>query len=158
VEGPAAYWNMSGSRELFLDNFDDLDVLNSDEQGQRIVKRGGCLSTPQIVSSSSMKRWIGSYFSVSVIDMESFWVSETAASCGVPRIVVRAIFDPVEQDLPDFIITAVENKEKRPVGRAIRHMLSNPVDAPKIVRLANQSRLAAKSLASYLTKVSAEYI
>ena len=158
VEGAAAFWNLDSAAEQLIGGLDEVGVFlgqNDDEQKVRQnVSFGGCLTVPQIVSSSSMKNWIGERFPVSVIDMESFWVSATAEKHGISRTVVRVVFDPADQNLPDFISQSAEEHEATSVGRAIRYILSRPTETPRLLQLKNQASVARQALSTFLTAIT----
>ena len=150
VEGPAALWRASAANERLLEAAHLADIGDSDEG----YSPGGCLTVPQLVSSRSMKAWIGREFSVSVIDMESYWVSETAASFGIPHVVVRAVLDPVEQTLPAFVGNAVSSHGGPAWVHALKYVSAKPWETPretpKLFKLASQAKRARKSLAAFL--------
>ena len=98
LEGSAALWRADSTKEGPPWDAGVLRrLMRSESQAFRSV---GCLTVPQLVSSSSMKDWIGKMFPVSLVDMESYWASEAARDARVPFLAVRAVFDPLDQTLP----------------------------------------------------------
>ena len=87
---------------------------------------------------------------VSIIDMESYWVSETAASYGIPHMVVRSVLDPVGQTLPAFIEEAVSEDSGSNWARAVKYAVAKPMETPKLLQLAGQAKVARASLAEFL--------
>ena len=155
VEGPAALWGLDTVRERSPIHADLVEKLRGKEDTHQKYDFCGCLSVPQFVSSSSMKAWIGSTFPVSIIDMESYWVSETAAAYGVPHVVVRSVLDTMEQTIPAFVGETVSAEEgQRKWERAIKYLVSRPTEAPKLIRLASQVKIAGASLSEFLTRLS----
>ena len=146
VKGPAALWRAGAANERLLEAAHLADMRDSHEG----YSPPGCLSVPQLVPSSSMKAWIGRKFPVSVIDMESYWVSETAASFGIRHAVVRAVLDPVEQTLPTFVGDAVSSRGGPAWVHALKYASAKPWETPKLFKLASQAKRAGKSLAAFL--------
>ena len=155
IEGPAAFWTAqdakvsSEGQRIHLDNL--IPNTSSADQPYALC---GCLSVPYFISSISMKAWIGATFPVTIIDMESYWVSETAAALGVPNIVVRSVLDPMDQMLPDFVGDAVEDGSRPGWERAVKHIISKPAETPKLFHLANQVKVAGESLGAFLVRLA----
>ena len=126
IDGQEASWEDEEPRERRPGDADLLDRLtNRGKHDRPDYTVCGCMSVPQLVSSGSRKSWIGSTFPVSIVDMESYWVSETAAAHGVPHVVVRALLDPMEQTLPDFVGKAVGEDGGPRWLRAARYLVTS---------------------------------
>ena len=115
---------------------------------------GGCLSVGLFIGSRSLKDWIGGNFPVSIIDMESYWVSEIAAQKAIPHLVLRSVLDTMEQTLPQFIGQAAGNERDRTWKRGLRYMLSRPGEAPALLQMARQAKVARAALAGFLKSVT----
>ena len=113
----------------------------------------GCMSVPQVVSNTQMKTWIGTTYPVSIIDMESYWVSEAAEAYGRPHTVVRSVLDPLEQTLPRFVGEMVSEGGKHKWMHAIRYVASNPTDTVHLLRLSQQVKAARASLGHFLARL-----
>lgn len=152
LEGPAPFWSRESATEKSLADAVVIDRLLQDsgelEQGYEV---SGCLSVPDLASGSSMKDWIGTSFPVSIIDMESYWVSEVAAAKGVRHVVVRSVSDPLEQTLPAFVSDVVSETRSPRWTRAAGYLLKRPLEARTLMRLAKQTRMAKNSLGKLLT-------
>ena len=157
LEGPAALWQVDDAKEQTIERetLEDKFFNDAGEDRPRYTV-GACLSVPEFVSGSSMKAWIGATYPVSIIDMESFWVSETARELGVPHAIVRSVLDPVEQTLPPFIGGAVENEDRRSWTSAAKYIVSKPGEVPKLVHLASQAKVARSSLCEFLAALKTE--
>jgi adenosylhomocysteine nucleosidase len=80
------------------------------------------------------------------VDMESHAVAQVASAQGVPFLLVRAIADPGERNLPPWIPSTV-GSDGRPRLRAVAAgLLGHPWDLPVLVRLAVDSRRALATL------------
>lgn len=149
LEGPAALWRESSAAERSLDGLDASSVLLGDAHGIDYTVCG-CMTVPALASGANMKIWIGANFPVQVIDMESFWVSQVAASHRVPHLIVRSVLDPLNQTLPDFVGRAVDHDDSRSWRAALTYVISKPAHTPQLVSLALQTRRARASLGRFL--------
>ena len=151
VEGPAVLWRRDAASERPLLNLDILEQLTKDTGPREEYEVCGCLSVPGLVSTSSMKAWIGETFQVSIIDMESYWVSEKAGAYGIPHVVVRSVLDPVEQTLPGFVGQMMgDDVDARMWERAVKYVVTKPMETPKLLQLASQVKVAGASLGRFL--------
>jgi nucleoside phosphorylase len=151
VEGPSDSWSPGAAMEQIVESGGFLP-------GGKRYAAGGCLTVPQLVSKSSVKAWIGETFPVSVIDMESYWVSATAAAYGVPHLVVRSVLDPMEESLPSFVEEAVSAGGGSNLWRAFRYASVRPAEIPRLARLAAQARAARASLCGFLATLTSDDI
>ena len=154
VDGPPFLW---GKEEVFESSGVEMvqrfrQAILGDGEGYQV---GACLTVPQFVSNRAMKAWLGSTFNVSLIDMESYWVSEVAGTFGIPCLTVRAVLDPVDQSVPRFIGETVDKGTAVRTLRAVTHLVMNPADAPRLVRLSRQVRVARASLTRFLGRIVA---
>ena len=153
IEGPPVFWGAANVAEQTVRDEPFLNELigNPADEGQ-VARICGCLSVPQIVSSSSMKTWIGNTFPVSIIDMESFWVCQTAAGSGIPHAVVRSVLDPMERALLSTV-SQVVNDGSRSWARLAKSLITTPAELPKLIHLAWQVNVARASLGEFLAKL-----
>jgi len=158
LEGPAAIWKNDSATERFVGDSAISWVGLDNEELHKGYSFGTCMSLTQFVSSSSMKEWIGSTFDVSVIDMESYWVSETALENRLPHLIVRSVLDPMEQTVPEFVGENLTEEGSRMVRRAIKYVASKPFQIPKLLHLATQSKAASASLSDFLIRMTVSSI
>jgi adenosylhomocysteine nucleosidase len=107
----------------------------------------GFLTLDHAVSKAEEKRELGAR--ADVVDMESFEVVSTANSCGIPAAAIRAISDGAGEDLPlDMNRIFVDGRVSTPrvLGEVARH----PGSIPGLVRLGQNSKKAAETLATFL--------
>ena len=149
LEGPAPLWREGSASERSLDGLDASPVLLGEAHGIDYTVCG-CMTVPALASGANMKTWIGANFPVQVIDMESYWVSQVAASHRVPHMIVRSVLDPLGQTLPDFVGRAVDDDDSRSWRAALTYVISRPAHAPQLVSLALQARRARASLGRLL--------
>jgi adenosylhomocysteine nucleosidase len=151
VKGPPELWSLerAQSRSLFDDAVSDVLSNIFSELGYKCT-RGDCLTVPRVVSSALDKKQIGERFPVSIVDMESFWVSQMAAEYGIRHIVVKSVLDPMEQSLPSFVENLAALGGRARWVHALRYAFARPGEVPGLIRLAAQVRVAGASLTRFL--------
>ena len=155
VDGPAFAWRRGSAPEIRPDPaLLERTLAQTGADGAEYAT-GGCVTVPQFVANSSMKAWLGRAFDASALDMESYWVAEESAAAGLPWIAVRAILDPVEQDVSRFVGDTLRDGRYRRGIRAVRHLSARPSDAPGLVKLAAQVKRCGGELAEFLTRLTA---
>jgi len=86
------------------------------------------------------------------VDMESFDIVKEASAWGARSVVVRAISDSANEDLPvDFSLTLSKNHQIS-LGKVLLQLLKNPLALPALLRFGKQSRHAAERLANFLDR------
>ena len=147
IEGPAPLWQSDSAHERLPGDTNVInDIMESTDMDSNEYSFCACMSVPELVSGSHMKEWLGSTFPISIIDMESYWVSEAAASHGIPHVVVRTVFDPLGQTLPSFVGKAMDYNYKRRWLYILNHIAKNPTEIPYLIKLAQQAKVARLSL------------
>lgn len=114
--------------------------------GAAITER--MLTSAEMVLSANGKSRLGRMGEI--VEMESYAVMTEAAAAGIPAIAIRAISDAANENLPlDFSATLDESGNVHPekIARAVSRA---PQKIPALIRLAWNSRLAAKKLATFL--------
>ena len=108
------------------------------------VVQGNSLTVDQVVGASEDKRELYRQHQVSSVNMEDYWVAEVASRARVPFLSVRAVLDPVYQELPDY----VQQLAGRPVKAAVASALI-PWRIPTLVKLAGIRSSARASLTRF---------
>ena len=85
-----------------------------------------------------------------VIDTESSGWAAAAAKFGLPFVAIRAVFDPAEETLPDFIGEHVDR------FAVVRHALAHPGVIPSLLRLRKRVRVCAEALAEVVAGAVAD--
>jgi len=80
------------------------------------------------------------------VDMESHGVARAARAAGLPFLVVRAIADPAERNLPRAALKAIGPDGRLKLVSALAAMYLRPWESPAVVRLAYETRLAFDTL------------
>jgi adenosylhomocysteine nucleosidase len=114
--------------------------------GARRIERMATSKT--LVIRAEKKRELGKQ--AEAVEMESYAILAEAARCGVPAVAVRAVSDTVDFDVPyDFGRMRDEHGQIRMMG-VLSQVLLGPSDLPSLLKLARDSRTAAKRLANFL--------
>jgi len=148
--GEALYW----SADTVLEKQIVESVLPYDQWNDIDIRWGSCITIPMLVSGSSMKEWLGINFGVDLIDMESYCVSEAAEAHSLPALIIRAVFDPMEQTLPPFVARSLHDSVSRTVIRAATYTMSHPLSLRSTLALKTQARQATESLSLFLNQVT----
>ena len=154
VDGPPYTWGSGNRSEIETDPAMIRNLLTEMQAHEHGYDVGSCITVPQFISNSAMKSWIGATFNVSTIDMESFWVAEAARTLKVRWLPIRAVLDPLEQDLSRLVGESLNDSPLRRVGRSVSHLAANPWETPGLLKLAGQVRTASRALAEFLTRLS----
>lgn len=114
---------------------------------------GRFVSTEHVVTSAAEKRRFAQATGAIGLDMESAALAAEAQRAHVPFVVVRAVSDLVDEDLPlDF------NLFLRPTGwlKGVAAIVSRPSSITGLRRLHRQSRVAAQTLTTFFRRYAAE--
>jgi adenosylhomocysteine nucleosidase len=86
-------------------------------------------------------------------EMESYWVMQSAAEAGIPALVLRAISDPFDRELPYDFHRAVNPSGQIGMGRLLGEIVRTPRRFPSLLRLGHESMKAARALALFLDRL-----
>lgn len=84
------------------------------------------------------------------VDMESFEIVKEACAWGARCVVLRAVSDSADEDLPINFNLTLSKKSRISLGKVILQLARNPSALPALVRFGKQSRKAAEALAIFL--------
>ena len=108
------------------------------------VVQGNTLTVDQVIGAPADKKELYRQHQVSSVNMEDYWVAEVAAEARVPFLSVRAVLDPVYQELPDFVLGLAG----KPLKAALTATIA-PWRIPKLMKLAGIRNVARGSLARF---------
>jgi adenosylhomocysteine nucleosidase len=84
------------------------------------------------------------------VEMESYTILAEAARCGIPAVAIRAISDTADFEMPYNFEDALDSSgQVRMLGIAAQ-VLRRPSGLPALLKLARDSRFAARRLADFL--------
>ena len=130
-------------------------VSFAEECGATVVD---CFYTAErAISRADEKKHLGK--SADAVEMESFEILLEARASGVPAVAIRAISDGVDEDLPLDMNQVFSDEGRVSVPRVLGQLALHPQSVRGLVRLGQQSRKAAESLAlfldGYIAKIAA---
>lgn len=110
----------------------------------QLLTESTLLSVTDTVSSSQEKRRLFEQSGAQAIDMESAAIANVAADQQRPFMVIRAIVDRAEDDIPASIVNAVDQYGSP--GVRLARLLMAPTQLLRLPKLARQSALAHRQL------------
>jgi adenosylhomocysteine nucleosidase len=118
------------------------------ECGVTVVER--FYSAVRVVGKSEEKRHLGEHSDA--VEMESFEILLESAAYGIPAVAIRAISDTVDEDLPLDMNRIFTDEGQVSIPRVLGQVAMHPTSVPDLVRLGQNSKAAAESLARFLDK------
>jgi adenosylhomocysteine nucleosidase len=117
--------------------------LSGRELSVRVARLAGY---DELLTSASAKRKAFQATFAAALDTDSHGVAEAASRLGLPFLVIRAVAEPAEQNLPSPLrVHGGEDDLLRGLGIAVR-LLCRPWEFPSAWRFARNGRLALTSL------------
>jgi adenosylhomocysteine nucleosidase len=120
-------------------------VSFASEYGATLVDRFYSADHP--VASAKEKRALERR--AAAVEMESFEILRAARAAGVPAIAIRAISDAVDEDLPIDMTQILDGEGRVSVSRVLGEVARHPQSIPGLVKLGQNSKRAAESLARF---------
>jgi adenosylhomocysteine nucleosidase len=118
------------------------------------LHRGRLLTVDRIIRLSEEKRQLGAKHQAFAVDMESFAVAEVCREREVPLLVVRAISDAVDQELPADIGHLLAQKSfAGQLGAAVGSVFRRPGAAKDLFNLHQTALEASGRLAKFLSQL-----
>jgi len=106
---------------------------------------GGMLGTDRIAATVAEKAALNASTHAVAVDIESHRVAAAAARAQIPFVILRAIADPAERNLPPAALVPLTD-EGQPSVRVLMSILSRPYQVPALIRLAQETRIALRAL------------
>jgi len=110
------------------------------------VTGGTLLGSDTPVATADEKRALFDKTGARAVDMESHGVAIAAHAAGAQILVVRAVADPAERNVPKAALAAVGADGRLRIFRAIATMYVRPWEGPAMIRLAYEARLGFDTL------------
>ncbi len=102
------------------------------------------LTVDRPVSTVADKGAVFQRYHVGTVNMEDYPVAAAARDAGVPFLAVRAVLDPANQNLPDYVLAMSHSPVKAVLGTAARPWRITPM-----LHLARNMRLAQNALTRF---------
>jgi adenosylhomocysteine nucleosidase len=121
------------------------------------AQAGTLLTVARPVTDAREKRRLAASFEgPCAVDMESAAWARVAASRGIPYTVVRAISDPADEDLPDYLAACVGEDGAIRRGAVVARALARPSRIPDLLRLRRRTLDCAAKLSRFLERFLAD--
>lgn len=126
-----------------------LEQVRAAAQASGVPAASGLLVTAGRVVGTPEEKQALAAAGAQAVDMESYWIAQAAAACGVPFLSVRVISDAAGDRLPPF------DRWSGPGGaaRALRYLIARPESVLEMVRLSQHVRMAQRNLRAFLKAV-----
>ena len=135
--------NLPGTRVLRS----DAELLSrAAKSGAKMADR--ILASDRVIATAAEKQRLGA--SGDAVDMESLWVLVAAAQRSVRAVVIRAISDAADADLPLEFDRIFDQQGKVSLVKVVGQLARKPQRIAGLLRLANDSERAAGALATFL--------
>lgn len=138
-----------GSDRVLCDEAIRAGLLVVAESMGSIARVGTVVSSETVVWKAQEKRKLHRLTDATGLDMESAVLATAAKERSLPMVIIRAVSDLVDEDLPlDF------NRFLRPTGwmKGMQSLISTPSSLAGLNRLRKQSRLAADQLTEWFQR------
>jgi adenosylhomocysteine nucleosidase len=109
-----------------------------------------CLTSEKIVATTERKEELSQ--KGSIVEMESAYILAAAAQRKVPAVVVRAISDAADEDMPVDFSRVLDSHGHLKMGGLLKEVGLSPYRIPLLIQFGRQSRAAGKSLADFLDR------
>jgi adenosylhomocysteine nucleosidase len=103
---------------------------------------GAGVTGPSLVTNEKAKRELGEATMADVVDMESYWIMQTAEENRVPAIVVRSVSDAMTDSLPE--LPSWRHRDVVP------HFMMHPGQGFSLYRAIVRARRSISAFADYL--------
>ncbi len=110
------------------------------------VAGGTLLGSDTPVATADEKQALFGKTGARAVDMESHGIALATHAAGALVLVVRAVADPAERNVPKAALTAVGDDGRLRFFRAIAMMYVRPWEGPAMIRLAYEARLGFNTL------------
>jgi nucleoside phosphorylase len=131
-----------------------LDCMNVDQQLHELAVGLGAkdadslLTTRRVLTKAIEKKTHDA--KATLVDMESFWALKEANKLGMRTLVIRAISDRADENLPIDFNRVLSEANQVSIPRILFQLAKTPFELPAMIRFGKQSRRAAESLTDFL--------
>jgi len=104
----------------------------------------------RVIARAEEKRHLGQ--SADAVEMESFEILKEAGASGIPAVAIRAISDTANEELPLDMSRIFGDRGQVSLSGVVAEVARHPKSLPGLLKLGQQSKLAAESLAHFLDR------
>ncbi|MBT3989066.1 MAG: phosphorylase [Rhodospirillaceae bacterium] len=120
--------------------------LTSHLSQRMALSDGNLYGSTALISDAIEKRRLHQTLGSVAVDIESLGIAKAAREQGCPFLIVRAISDTAEQNLPAACLNAIDGGGEIQISKVLLDLAKNPTDLPDLIRLGNNSRKAFATL------------
>jgi adenosylhomocysteine nucleosidase len=110
-------------------------------------RRAKIACASQVVSTREQKRELFEQTGAAAVDMESDAVRKIALDVGIPLLIVRAISDSAEDEIPAALFKWIDEFGQPFAGKVAAGIVTNPALVPAMIRLGRNAKLATSAMA-----------
>lgn len=110
------------------------------------LHRGILAESTVVAANGAEKRRLFRLTNASAVDMESASIARVAREAGVSFVVIRAITDPAEIEIPPVALNSIDDFGRVRLPRLLSHLATHPFELPALLRLAQNFRAARSTL------------
>jgi nucleoside phosphorylase len=145
--------NAGPSRLFSCDSGLSDSAVNAVRRSGDRCHRGPILTVDRIVVTAAEKQDLAARWGGLAVDMESGAIASAAASRAVPFLALRAVLDPVEQDLRIGFDRFLDRRGEPHPGRLARYLLAHPHALIPLVGLGFRTKAACRRLGHVLSRL-----
>ncbi len=112
------------------------------------IYSGPLCESSSIVASKIDKKTLHDTSGSVALDMESAAIAKAAQKANIPFLVIRAVADPADMNMPGAVIQAINDEGLVDIKKLVVYLLTHPNEIPSLVKLGFAFRLARKKLKS----------
>lgn len=110
------------------------------------IHHGKLFSSESLVGLSQDKQRIHQHSLAIALDMESTAIADIAAQAQLPFMVIRSIADPVDMNLPNAVIQALNDNGQVDLPKLLGYLLWHPWEITALIKLGLHFQSAQKTL------------
>jgi adenosylhomocysteine nucleosidase len=110
------------------------------------IFNGNLYTSSTLVHLSQDKQSIYQLSQAVALDMESVAIAEVAKEAQLPFLVVRSIADPVNMDLPQAVVQALNAEGQVNLPKLLGYLSWHPLEIPALIRLGKHFKAAQNTL------------
>ncbi|MBI4380945.1 MAG: hypothetical protein HY574_07115 [candidate division NC10 bacterium] len=129
-------------------------AVNVVRQSGKRYHLGPIVTADQIVLTAKEKRDLRVGSGALAVDMESAAIAAAAAARSVPFLAIRAILDPVEEDLRIAFDQFLDHRGEPRPGSLARYLFAHPLALISLVGLGLRTKAACRHLGRLLRELS----
>ena len=109
---------------------------------------GNMAEADTVVTTSGQKAALGKQRNAAAVDMESAAVLRVATRHALPALVLRVILDPLEMELPAFVLRQSDNYGRANLPGLVLDLLRAPARLPALLQVNRAFRAATRTMRS----------